>query len=290
MNPLGLEYLTVIGCHPIDYVRIAAEIGCSHVAFHTKALDFPGMPPAAPSIFEDAWLRNEVMAVIEDHGLAVHLVDGFGFHDRDGEDEGELMLLDSFADLALFYDDLLDALGLPQAIVAGRGFGGMAAAEFAAHYPHRVSRLILIGSYGLWIDDNPVTDIHSADLPEVPHLLFADGDGRIARDVVHGPDGSDPSMYWLQTSLAEAACTHFYWPIPDRDLQRRLYRISAPTLLLWGSEDQIVPTAYADAFAARLRRSEIKLIAGGSHFVHLERAEEAVRAIAEFVGAQTEPA
>jgi pimeloyl-ACP methyl ester carboxylesterase len=207
-----------------------------------------------------------------------------------GEDEGELMLFDSFADLALFYDDLMDALGLDRAIVAGHGFGGMAAAEFAAHYPHRVSRLVLIGSYGLWIDDNPVTDIHSADLPQVPHLLFADGDGRIAKDVVYGPEGSDPSMYWLQTSLAEAACTHFYWPIPDRDLKRRLYRITAPTLLLWGTEDRIVPVAYADAFAAGLRRSETRLIAGGSHFAHLEHADEAVRAITEFAAAQTEPA
>jgi pimeloyl-ACP methyl ester carboxylesterase len=206
------------------------------------------------------------------------------------EDEGELMLFDSFADLAIFYDDLLDALGLPQAIVAGHGFGGMAAAEFAAHFPHRVSRLVLIGSYGLWIDDNPVFDIHSADLPQVPHLLFADGEGRIARDVVHGPEGSDPSLYWLQASLAEAACTHFYWPIPDRDLARRLYRISAPTLLLWGSDDRIVPIAYADAFAAGLRRAEVKIIAGGSHFVHLEHPDEAARAVAGFVGAQTEPA
>jgi pimeloyl-ACP methyl ester carboxylesterase len=207
-----------------------------------------------------------------------------------GEDEGELMLFDSFADLALFYDDLMNALGLDQAIVAGHGFGGMAAAEFAAHHPHRVSRLVLIGSYGLWIDDEPVFDIHSADLAEVPHLLFADGDGRVARDVVHGPEGSDPSIHWLRTSLAEAACTHFYWPIPDRDLQRRLYRIGAPTLLLWGSEDRIVPVAYADAFAAGLRHAEKAVIAGGSHFVHLERPDEAARAIAEFVDARTEPA
>ncbi len=83
MNPLGLEYLTVMGCHPLDYVRIAADIGCSHIAFHTRALDFPGMPPPAPSIFEDVKLRREVMASIADHGLSVHLVDGFGFHDRD---------------------------------------------------------------------------------------------------------------------------------------------------------------------------------------------------------------
>jgi sugar phosphate isomerase/epimerase len=92
MNPLGLEYLTVMGCHPLDYVRIAANIGCSHIAFHTKALDFPGMPPPAPSIFEDARLRKEVTSSIRDHGLSVHLVDGFGFHPRDPDPDYRALL------------------------------------------------------------------------------------------------------------------------------------------------------------------------------------------------------
>src|SRR5262245_51977934 len=76
------------------------------------------------------------------------------------EDEAELMKFDSFADLAIFYDDLLRALDIDSAVVVGHGFGGMAAAEFAAHFPERVSKLVLIGAFGLWIDDQPVYDIH----------------------------------------------------------------------------------------------------------------------------------
>jgi pimeloyl-ACP methyl ester carboxylesterase len=206
------------------------------------------------------------------------------------EDETELMLFDSFADLALYYDDLLRALDIGSAVVVGHGFGGMAAAEFAAHHPERVSKLVLIGAFGLWIDDNPVFDIHSAPMPDVPGRLFADPDGPAATELLRGPEGIEPADYWVQASLTEAACTHFYWPIPDRDLARRLYRIGAPTLLLWGSDDGIVPLAYAEAFADGLRNAEKKIIAGGSHFVHLERPDEAARAIADFVGAQTEPA
>jgi hypothetical protein len=92
MNPLGLEYLTVIGCPALDYVRIAADIGCSHIAFHTRPLDFPGMPPPAPTIFEHKQLRKDVVAAIADHGLAVHLVDGFGFHDRDPRPDHRALL------------------------------------------------------------------------------------------------------------------------------------------------------------------------------------------------------
>ncbi len=201
----------------------------------------------------------------------------------------ELMRFDHFGDLSLFYDDLMRALGLDRATIVGHGFGGMAAAEFAAAYPDRVERLILIGSYGLWIDEQPVFDLHSAPYPDIPGLLFAQPDSAVATTLLNGPAGSDPGMFWVGKSLIEAAATHFYWPIPDVDLKRRLYRITAPTLLLWGSEDRVVPAAYADAFAAGLSDARTAVIAGGSHFVHLERPDEAIEAIEAFTG-QHEPA
>src|SRR5439155_27287210 len=52
------------------------------------------------------------------------------------------------------------------------------------------------------------------------------------------------------------------WPIPNRGLAKRLHRVSAPTLLVWGESDRIVPPQYAEDFIAALphasapRRSE----------------------------------
>jgi sugar phosphate isomerase/epimerase len=82
MNPLGLEYLTVYGCPPLDTIRIAADIGCSHLSFFTHSLDFPGMPPAPPCLFDDARLRKDVLAALDDHGLSIALIDGFGFNEK----------------------------------------------------------------------------------------------------------------------------------------------------------------------------------------------------------------
>ena len=84
MNPLGLEYLTVYGCHPLETVKIAAEIGCSHLSFFTQAVDFPGMPPHPPSLFDDPGLRKDVLAALDDHGLTIALIDGFGFASAEG--------------------------------------------------------------------------------------------------------------------------------------------------------------------------------------------------------------
>lgn len=84
MNPLGLEYLTVYGSHPLETVKIAADIGCSHLSFFTQAVDFPGMPPHPPSLFDDPSLRKDVLAALGDHGLSIALIDGFGFASAEG--------------------------------------------------------------------------------------------------------------------------------------------------------------------------------------------------------------
>src|SRR5258708_407515 len=77
-----------------------------------------------------------------------------GFADLD-----ELASMRDIHDLALHYDDVLEALGLAEVPVAGHSFGGMIAAEIAAHVPARVARLILLSPLGLWNDDYPVADL-----------------------------------------------------------------------------------------------------------------------------------
>lgn len=52
------------------------------------------------------------------------------------------------------------------------------------------------------------------------------------------------SMVWA------LGCTgKFCWPIPDRGLAKRLHRVTAPTLIVWGEEDGLFSVAYAEEFA-----------------------------------------
>jgi pimeloyl-ACP methyl ester carboxylesterase len=199
-----------------------------------------------------------------------------------GADEpDELMAFDGFGDLSMFYDDLLRALKIDTAIVVGHAFGGMVAAELAAHYPERVSALILIDALGLWIDETPVADIYTTHPSKLPALLFTDPEGPVATSILYEPT---PEVR-LNNQLALGAATHFCWPIPDRDLKRRLYRVSAPTLLVWGASDRVVPPIYADAFAAHIRGAQTVLVKGASHFPHLEKTDDVLRAINNFVRA-----
>ena len=62
-------------------------------------------------------------------------------------------------DLALQYDGLMQALGLDGVTLGGHSFGGMMAAELAAHVTSRASRLVLASPLGLWNDAYPVADL-----------------------------------------------------------------------------------------------------------------------------------
>ena len=201
-----------------------------------------------------------------------------------GSDEpDELLQLDAFSDLALYYDDLCAALDIDSALVVGHGFGAMAAAEFAALFPQRVRKLVLVDALGLWLDDAPIADISALPAKQVACLLS--GSAALSEVLLAQPQ--DPAAipaFMVNRFLSQAAVSHFIWPIPDRDLRRRLYRISMPTLVVWGEEDAYIPPVYADEFLAGLPDAQKAMIAGAGHMPHLEKTDQVVGVIVEFAG------
>ena len=187
-------------------------------------------------------------------------------------------------ELAMCYDDLFEALGLENATVIGHSFGGMIAAELAAHYPRRVARLVLIAPVGLWNDAYPVVDFFAVPLPELPDLLYADKE--VAdRDFPPPPaDDAEPDIEALVTVVqGMTSVAKFMWPIPDRGLDRRLYRIAAPTLVVFGEQDRLVPACYADDFIAGIADARKVIVPGACHMVPVERPDEVLAAIEAFL-------
>jgi pimeloyl-ACP methyl ester carboxylesterase len=194
------------------------------------------------------------------------------------DDPDELMHFDAFSDLALFYDDVLAALGIEHATVVGHAFGGMAAAEFAAHQPARVGALVLIDALGLWLDEHPIPDISALPAPKSGAMLTG-SDGLTQSLLAPPEDKAAAGSFMVARFLTQAAVSHFIWPIPDRDLARRLYRLTMPVLVVWGERDTYVPPVYADAFADGIKGARKVLIAGAGHMPHLESTDAVVAAI-----------
>jgi pimeloyl-ACP methyl ester carboxylesterase len=190
--------------------------------------------------------------------------------------------LDDVVDLALAYDELLGALGLSSACLLGHGFGGMVAAELGALCPRRARRLCLIAPLGLWLDALPIAD--AVILPEVElvRVLWKDPDAEAARRWRHLPD-AEPERVAAQIDQIQrlASMGKFVWPVPDKGLGKRLHRVAAPTLLLWGDADRVVPVPYGREFARRIRTAALEVLPGG-HMLHLESPGEVARAAADF--------
>ena len=202
----------------------------------------------------------------------------------DGKHHDAVRSLTTLSDLVVCYAELFDALGLEHAVVVGHSFGGMIAAEVAAVYPRFVDRLVLLSPIGLWRDDAPVTNWMMLDAPSLPGAMFADPDGPAAREAGAAFAKLLQEPEAVAAHLWATACTgEFVWPIPDRGLKRRIHRISAPALVVWGREDAIVSRVYAEEFGRRLRDARVEIVDGAGHLLHVEQPETVQGLVREFL-------
>jgi pimeloyl-ACP methyl ester carboxylesterase len=194
------------------------------------------------------------------------------------EDPADLTRLDDLWDLVLYYDELFDRLGLGQIDLVGHSFGGMVAAEIAATYPARVRRLVLLDAMGLWRDDAPVQEHVTVSAAELNGRLYSDPEQpEVAQRLVVSDDLATAQAALVRRFSATAATVHFTHPIPERGLHKRLHRIRAATLVLWGAEDTLVPPVYADEFAQRITGARAEVIPGCAHYPYLEQRAEVTR-------------
>jgi len=199
-------------------------------------------------------------------------------------DLAEIEDIDDVHDLALWYDAVFDALGLGRITLVGHSFGAMIAAEYAAHYPRRVGRLVLLSPFGLWRDDKPVADLFSVPFANVNAMLWKGGKALPAM-ADPADDPNDPVEKQVTLVQAMTTVAKFIWPIPDRGLRRRLPRIGAPTLVVFGADDAFVPALYADEFANAIRGARRAVVPGAAHMAPYEKPAEVLRLVDDFVGA-----
>jgi pimeloyl-ACP methyl ester carboxylesterase len=212
----------------------------------------------------------------ETHHVYAPLLPGYG----DSEECGELR---DMLDFTLHTADVVEALGLKDPILVGHSMGGMIAAEMASIAPHDVSRLALICPAGLWLDDHPIPDIFSMLPYEMPQYLFHDVEAG-TKLMTAGVALDDPE--WLKAFLIMNArqmgmAGKILFPIPERGLASRLYRIKAKTILIWGDGDKLIPPAYAHAFKKGIKGAELVSIAEASHMVTMEKSDQVAAAIAK---------
>lgn len=190
--------------------------------------------------------------------------------------------LDTIADLAATYLNLLRERELHDVLVVGSSVGGWIAAEMAARdHAGIVGRVVLIDATGIWVDAEPIPDFFALDAREIAEYSYHDPD-RFYEDPAAIPAAQIAVRQANMVALRQYAGDPY---MHDPELFARLGKVSIPALLLWGESDRIVTPAYGAAYAKAFGNAEFEIIGAAGHLPQLEQPEATFARIDEFIGA-----
>ncbi len=190
-----------------------------------------------------------------------------------------------------FLAGLLDALEIEQAHLAGNSLGGLVAWRYAADHAGRVDRLVLVSPGGFSIngvteDPVPVPIGVSFYLTQAPEAMVAAATGALYGDVSRLDPTVPERVHALmrREGVGEAMVERlevFTLPAPEADLAR----VMAPTLILWGERDAMVPVEHAALFEAVLPDARLVTYPDLGHVAQEEDPARTLVDVREFLAA-----
>jgi len=190
---------------------------------------------------------------------------------------------DSVDDLAYFYLDLLDQLGLADVALVGVSFGGWVAAAIAIKSTARLSHLVLANPVGIKVggrEQRDIADIFAVTEDEYLALAYCDPKAG-KRDYKAMPEGEV-----LAASRNREATARYAWSpyMHDPKLKGRLHRIRIPTLMLWGTSDRVLSEAYGRAYCTAIPGARWQPVERAGHYPHEEQPQEFADKVFAFIG------
>jgi pimeloyl-ACP methyl ester carboxylesterase len=144
--------------------------------------------------------------------------------------------------------------------------------------------MVLLDPIGLWRDDAPVAPYMVMSPGKLVATLYKDLSSEPVKRALQMPEDPDAAATLIADLVwALGATGKFVWPIPDKGLKKRLHRVKAPTLIVWGEDDALVSSIYAKEFASRIANSRIEVIKDCGHVPQVERLEELAPIVAKFL-------
>lgn len=190
------------------------------------------------------------------------------------------------SDFAADLTEFLDAQEIESAVIVGHCMGSFVAQRFALDHPERMRGLVLAGSFTTMKDNPVVAELRDAVLeltdPVAPDFARDFQQSTLARTV---PEG------FFETIVAESLKVPArVWKAALADLLRddfsqELSNIKAPTLVVWGDRDSVVPRDEQDKLAAHIRDSQLVVYTGTGHSPHWEEPERFAADLMNFVDA-----
>ena len=195
----------------------------------------------------------------------------------------------SLADLAVDLVELLDHLQLQRAHVIGISFGGLVAQQLALDHPSRVDRLVLVSCSNRF---SPyllgVAKLLAQALRHCPPEMFLQtiellGSAPQFFDA-HAEEIGQKIATECEDGMPRGAVAKQLRCVGCRDMaDGQEYRITAPTLVVAGEQDMLIPACYAREMARQIPDSEFLLVRGCGHNPFTEKPEQVVPRVLEFL-------
>ena len=184
-------------------------------------------------------------------------------------------------DLAILTDRMLAQVAPENVTLIGTGFGGFVAAELAAMHQERLRSLVLVGAAGLQPEEGEILDQLFLDFHEYVAAGFRD-EARFHE--AFGEEIDKPLRELWDYSREMTARVSWRPYMFDRRLAPHLGEVKTPALLVWGSEDRVVPVNCGELYAKALANAKLEIVQGAGHLVEYEEPEGLAGMIATHAG------
>ncbi|MCX6379799.1 MAG: alpha/beta hydrolase [Armatimonadetes bacterium] len=207
--------------------------------------------------------------------FTVYAPDHPGWSDSDNPE-----WMDAMLDYALHYDSLFRLLNIERPTLVGHSLGGWMAATFAAIYPTRLARLVLVNAAGYPFITEEQPDFFAAAMrggKAFSKALFHNPE--IAKTYMPANPTPEEQMLRFRHMTSTARLAWHCWF--DEKMPQRLARLQVPTLVLWGAHDGLFPPILAEKYAAAIPNSRLVILPECAHMVPFEDKEALLREILE---------
>jgi pimeloyl-ACP methyl ester carboxylesterase len=161
----------------------------------------------------------------------------------------------------------------------------MIAAEMTCLAPTAIDKLVLVDPFGVWLDEHPIPDIFSFLPFEFGEFLFHDAQ-RAAELLVGATELADPDSlrdFFIGNARRLGTAGKILFPIPNRRLSKRLYRLTTETLVVWAENDQLIPPVYAAQWQALLPHAQTACLPAAGHMLPYEQPEALAGEVRNFL-------
>jgi pimeloyl-ACP methyl ester carboxylesterase len=243
------------------------------------------------------WLENIPRAAAEGRRAIGIDLPGFGESEMPSEEI-------SISGYGRTVNALCDSLDIGEAVFVGNSMGGFISAEVAIQFPARVARMVLVSAAGVTTSDlasGPIMAGARVVAAVATRTAAAAATERIVRRrhlkhlvyhsfIRHPTRLRSELLYEITRGSGKPGFMDALRAIMDYDFRDRLPEIGCPTLIVWGTEDMLVPSSDADEYERLIDGARKVIFEDTGHMAMIERPQTFNDCMMDFLAQEPEPA